>query len=183
MSPLDLANLEPQRTAAVLIDLMPRIVDQPTEPHAGRDVLNRCVQVADAVRAAGGRVVWVTVERPGDDPQPEGSELAPECGPEPGDLLVVKHTWGAFHQTGLDEALRSRGVDTIVLGGIATNFGVESTARVADEHDYSLVFVSDAMTGIHGHAHDFAVGYTFRKLGTVTTTEEFVTAVAAPSLQ
>jgi nicotinamidase-related amidase len=93
-------------------------------------------------------------------------------GPQPDDLRIVKYAWGAFHGTGLDDALRGKGIDTVVLGGIATNFGVESTARVADEHGYRVVSVSDAMTGVHAHAHEFAIGYTLRALGPVVTTEE-----------
>jgi nicotinamidase-related amidase len=170
-------NLDPARTALIAIDLMPRIVHADRGPHTGPDVLARCVTIARTLRAAGGLVVWVTVERPGGEPQPAGSELAPECDPRPGDLRVVKHTWGAFHQTGLDDSLRGKGIDTVVLGGIATNFGVESTARVADEHGYRVVSVSDAMTGVHAHAHDFAVGYVLPALGPVVTTEEVVRAL------
>jgi nicotinamidase-related amidase len=167
-------NLETARTALLAIDLMPRIVHADRGPHTGPEVLARCVDIARALRAAGGLVVWVTVERPGGEPQPEGSELAPECDPRPEDLRIVKHTLGAFHRTGLDDALRDKGIDTVVLGGIATNFGVESTARAADEHDYRVVSVSDAMTGVHAHAHDFAIGYTLRALGPVVTTEELL---------
>lgn len=165
---------DPRTTALVLIDLMPRIIGRPTAPHSGPDVLDRCRALADAMRESGGRVVWVTVVRPDEDPQPEGSELAPECAPRQGDLRIVKHTWGAFHQTGLDEALRARNIDTVVLGGIATNFGVESTGRAADEHGYSVVFVTDAMTGLDAPAHDFAVDYVFPRIGTVTTTKELL---------
>ena len=151
---------------------MSRIVARETAPHTGPAVVARCVELAGAVRAAGGLVVWVTVVRPGADPQPEGSELAPECRPQPGDLHIVKHTWGAFHGTGLDDALRAGGVDTVLLGGIATNFGVESTARAADEHDYRVVSVSDAMTGLDRHAHEFALDYVLPRLGPVATTAE-----------
>ncbi|HEY7594696.1 MAG TPA: isochorismatase family protein [Actinophytocola sp.] len=167
-------NLEATRTALIAIDLMPRIVDGDRAPHSGPEVRDRCVAITRALRAAGGLVVWVTVERPGEDPQPEGSGLAPECDPQPDDVRIVKRTWGAFHGTGLDEALRAKGIETVVMGGIATNFGVESTARAADEHDYRVVSVSDAMTGLHAHAHDFAVGYVFPRLGPVVTTEELL---------
>ncbi|MFC0624644.1 isochorismatase family protein [Kribbella deserti] len=160
------------KTALVLIDLMPRIVALPTGPYDGTAVLARCVELADATRAAGGLIVWVRVERPGVDVQPEGSELAVE--PAEGDLVIVKRTLGAFHHTGLDEALRERGIETVVLAGIATNFGVESTGRIADEHDYAVVFVADAMTGLDAHAHEFAVDYMFPKLGTVTTTAAYL---------
>jgi nicotinamidase-related amidase len=169
--------LEPHRTALLLIDLMPRIIALPTAPLTGPEVLERCVALAKATRAAGGLVVHVRVERPGSGVQPEGTELAPELDPQPGDVEIVKRTVGAFHDTGLDEVLRSRDIDTVVLGGIATNFGVESTGRAADEHGYKVVYVTDAMTGLHGHAHEFAVDYIFPKFGTVSTGTEYVAAL------
>ena len=179
----------------MLIDLMPRIIAQPTEPYPGVDVLRRCLELASAVRSAGGTVVFVRVERPGVEAQSattpgrgaasdapsrsgrSGSELAPECAPEPGDVQIVKQTWGAFQNTGLDAELRARGIGTVVLGGLATNFGVESTGRIADEHGYATVFVTDAMAGLHAHAHTFAVEYVFPKLGTVCTTAELLAAL------
>ncbi|GAB3158316.1 hydrolase [Micromonospora sonneratiae] len=170
-------ELDPRRTALVLVDLMPRIIALPTEPYPGTDVLARCLTLAAAVRAAGGLVVFVRVERPGVAEQPPGSELAVECAPEPGDVQIVKRTLGAFHNTGLDDILRSRGVRTVVLGGLVTNFGVESTGRAADEHDYDVVFVSDAMAGLHGYAHTFAVDYVFPRLGVVCTGDEFLASL------
>ena len=81
---------------------------------------------------------------------PDWSELAPEIGPREGDLVITKRHWGAFTGTELDLQLRRRGVTTIVLGGIATNFGVESTARSANEFGYSQIFAEDAMTSLSG---------------------------------
>jgi nicotinamidase-related amidase len=170
-------ELDPHRTALVLVDLMPRIIALPTAPASGTEVLGRCVALAGAVREAGGSVVFVRVERPGVDAQPPGSELAPECDPQPGDLRVVKRATGAFHNTGLHDALRERGVDTVVLGGLVTNFGVELTGRVAADHGYSVVFVSDAMAGFDEHAHDFAVEYVFPKVGTVCTSADLLAAL------
>ncbi|GAA1613708.1 hydrolase [Kribbella sancticallisti] len=169
--------LEPRKTALVLIDLMPRIIALETAPLSGRVVVERCAALAKATRSVGGLVVNVRVERPGVDVQPEGSGLAPELDPEPGDIEIVKRTVGAFHQTGLDDVLRSRGIETVVLGGIATNFGVESTGRAADEHGYNTVFVTDAMTGLDGPAHEFAVSYIFPRFGTVCTGTEYVAAL------
>jgi nicotinamidase-related amidase len=65
-----------------------------------------------------------------------------------------------------------------VLAGIATNFGVESTGRVADEHGYDTIYVTDAMTGLDGTAHDFAVSYIFPRFGTVCTGAEYVAALS-----
>jgi nicotinamidase-related amidase len=174
-------SLEPRRTALVLIDLMPRIVALETAPLAGREVLERCVALAKATRSVGGLVVHVRVERPGVGVQPEGSELAPELDPQPGDLEIVKRTIGAFANTGLDEALRARDIETIALAGIATNFGVESTGRAADDLGYTTVYLTDAMTGLDATAHDFAVSYVFPRFGTATTGAEYVAALSPAS--
>ncbi len=72
------------------------------------------------------------------------------------DLLITKRQWGAFHGTPLDQLLRRRGIKTIVMGGIATNFGVESTARAAIEQGYAVVFAEDAMTTMSAEMHQFA---------------------------
>ena len=101
---MTIPTLEPRRTALILIDLMPRIVALDTAPLSGPEVLERCVALAKATRTVGGLVVNVRVERPNVDVQPEGSELAPELDPQPGDVEIVKRTVGAFHQTGLDGA-------------------------------------------------------------------------------
>lgn len=152
-------------------------MDLPTAPHTGPEVVERCLALADAARAAGATVVVVRVDRPGPDPQPAGSELLPEVGPHDGDLAIIKHSWGAFHQTGLDAALRERGVDTLVVGGLVTNFGVEQTVRIADEIGYRVVLPHDAMSGLDAYAHEFAVDYVFRRLGMVCTTAEAVLAL------
>jgi nicotinamidase-related amidase len=170
-------TLEPARTAVVLIDLQRRIVEQPLAPHSGAEVVDRCVALAEAARATGALVVVVRVERPGVEAQPTGSELVPEVAPRPGDVEVVKHTWGSFQDTGLDATLRERGVDTLVVAGLATNFGVEQTARIADEIGYSVVLPEDAMSGLDAYAHEFAVDYVFRRLGTLCTTAEAIAAL------
>lgn len=164
-------TLDIPRSALVLIDLMPRIIAQPTAPHPGEQVFARCQRLAQAFRERDGLVVWVRVERPG-GVQPEGSELAAD--PDQGDVVVVKNSWGAFPSSGIHEVLAQQGIETVVLGGIATNFGVESTARAADDHGYATVFVSDAMTGLDAEAHDFALDYVFPRLGDVVTTDQLL---------
>jgi len=167
---MDPLNLDMSRTALVLVDLMPRIIARPTVPHTGEQVLERCLRLADAFRSRGALVVWVRVERPGT--QPEGSELAVEPAPE--DVVVVKRSWGAFGSSTIDAELRKHDITTLVLGGIATNFGVESTGRGAEDHGYETVYVTDAMTGLEAHAHEFAVEYVFPKLGKVVTAAELL---------
>ena len=170
-------DIDPERTALVLIDLMPRIIALPTAPIAGATVLARCIDLARAVRKVGGLVVFVRVERPDSSIQPEGSELAPECDPQSGDLAVVKHTLGAFAGTGLDSELRKRGIRTVVLAGLVTNWGVESTGRAADDLGYATVYVSDAMSGLDRHAHEFAIGYVFSQLGAVCIAQQLLSVL------
>ncbi|GAA3584018.1 isochorismatase family protein [Kribbella ginsengisoli] len=155
---------------------MPRIIALDTAPLTGAEVLERSTALAQATRAVGGLVVNVRVERPGVDVQPEGSGFA--LDPEPGDIEIVKRTVGAFHLTGLDDVLQEHGIKTVVLAGIATNFGVESTGRAADEHGYDTIYVTDAMTGLDAAAHDFAISYVFPRFGTVCTGTEYVAALS-----
>ena len=167
-------DFDAKRTALVLIDLMPRIIDMPTGPRSGREVLATCLRLAGALREAGSLVVFVRVERPNVEEQPPGSELAPECDPRPDDVVIVKRTIGAFHCTGLDKVLRERGIATLVLGGLVTNFGVEGTGRSAIEYGYDVIYVEDAMAGFDAAAHEFAVTKILPKLGEVTTSAELL---------
>lgn len=164
-SPLS-PGLDPARTALVLVDLMDRIVALPLAPHSGPQVVTAALGLARTFRAVGATVVAVRVERPGVAEQPAGSGLV-DGAAEDGDVVVVKRTVGAFHETGLHERLRDRGIDTLVLAGIATNMGVESTARAAADHGYRLVFAEDAMSGLTAAEHRAAVSLDFPRFGTV----------------
>ncbi|MEU4732910.1 isochorismatase family protein [Streptomyces sp. NPDC023588] len=156
-------------SALILIDLMPRIVALPVAPHTGEEVLTRCRRLADAFRAQGRPVVLVRVERPNVAEQPPGSGFADDLV-RPGDLVVVKRTVGAFHDTGLHEQLLARGVDTLVLAGLVTTMGVESTARAASDHGYEVEFVADAMSGFTADEHEFTVERIFPRFGAVHDT-------------
>ncbi|MFE9022498.1 isochorismatase family protein [Streptomyces sp. NPDC007808] len=159
-------TLEPAGTALVLVDLMDRIVALPLEPRKGTEVLAVCEELATAFRAAGGSVVLIRVERPGVADQPPGSGLV-EGLLQDGDIEIVKRTIGGFQGTGLDDRLREHGVRTLVFGGIATNLGVESTARAAADLGYHLVFVEDAMTAFTAAEHEASVRLDFPRLGSV----------------
>jgi nicotinamidase-related amidase len=185
-------HLDPKTTALVLIDLQQSIVGRPLLPHAPTDVVQRSARLAAALRGKGGAVVYVhvlvneilplAVDAP--NPRPPGGypasavEIIPEAGMQPGDLLIAKRQWGAFYGTGLEQQLRRRGVKTIVLGGIATNIGVESTARAAFDMGYELVFAEDAMTTLSAEAHAFALTVTFPRMGRVRSTEQILAAFA-----
>jgi nicotinamidase-related amidase len=191
-------SLDPRTTALVLIDLQRGIVARAVAPHSAAQVLERAGRLASRCRAAGVAVVLVRVAYAADGrdrlaprvdaapwgaaPAPDFSELVPEIGPREGDLVVTKRQWGAFYGTELELQLRRRRIATLILGGIATNFGVESTARDAYERGYEVVFVEDAMAGMTAEAHHFAVTTIFPRLGRVRSTEAVLHALAsAPS--
>ncbi|MQY14467.1 Isochorismatase family protein YecD [Streptomyces sp. RB5] len=160
-------------TALVLIDLMPRIIALPVAPHTGDEVLNRCLELADAFRAQGRPVIQVRVDRPNVAEQPPGSDFAPGVVQD-GDVVVVKRSVGAFGTTDLDAQLRKLGVETVVMGGLVTNMGVESTARAASDLGYEVEFVADAMSGLAAEEHDFAVTTIFPRFGRVTATRDYL---------
>jgi nicotinamidase-related amidase len=184
----------PRETALVLVDLQRGILQMPVAPHAAADVLARAVELLAAFRKAGGTVVLVRVSFAADGSdalnQPRDSMVAParppgwdqlaaELGAGPTDIVITKHQWGAFYGTELDLQLRRRGVRTVVIGGISTNFGVESTARDAFERGYALVFVEDAMASFSTEAHAFACTTIFPRLGRVRSTHVVLEAIRA----
>ena len=111
---------------------------------------------------------------PAQTPPPDWADVVPEVGPKPGDFVITKHQWGAFHGTELDLQLRRRGIATIVLSGIATDFGVESTARFAFEYGYHQIFAEDAMSALSTEEHQFTVSKIFPRIGLVRKTEEIL---------
>ncbi|MFG3248577.1 hydrolase [Streptomyces sp. NPDC048187] len=182
------------RTALVVIDLQAGIVAAPTEPYSGAEVVARSVDLAEAFRARDLPVVLVRVSFAADGadavpgrteaggaggPRPEGWDVVvDELSGHPGDLTVTKRNWGAFHGTGLDVQLRRRGVTQIVLTGIATSIGVESTARAAHEHGYHVTLATDAMSDMDAEAHRGSVERIFPRLGETGTTREILDLLA-----
>jgi nicotinamidase-related amidase len=178
-------TLDPQTTALVLIDLQKGIALRPLGPRPGTEVVERAADFAKQFRSAGALVVLVNVafakdfgdavRVPVDVPAPTAPGGPPDDFSElvdglamPSDLRVTKHQWGAFFGTDLDVQLRRRGIKTIVLGGIATNMGVESTARQAFERNYEIVIVEDITTSRSAEMHAFAVSTIFPLIGRVS---------------
>jgi nicotinamidase-related amidase len=188
-------TLDARRTALVLIDLQNGIVGLSLAPRSGSDVVATASGLARTFRAAGAPVVLVRVgwagdfadalKQPVDQPlqRPVGgfpagwSDLVAGLAAE-GDLHVTKRQWGAFYGTDLDLQLRRRGMTTIVLAGIATNFGVESTARDAWELGYAVVLAEDATTSVSGPLHEMAVGSIFPRIARVTQSRDIALAEA-----
>ena len=183
--------LDPKKTALVLIDLQGAIVARDTAPYKPFDVIARAAKIAEAVRSAGGTVVYVHVligqfaQRITDEQRapmpaqlpPGATEIVPEAGMQSGDILIAKRQWGAFEGTSLDQQLRRKGVTTIIMGGIATNMGVESTARAAQDIGYDLVFAEDAMSSMSAEWHEFSVKNIFPRMGRVRSSEQIIEAL------
>lgn len=184
-------TLVPSQTALAVIDLQEGIVSQTTEPRSSAEVVANAARLAEGIRDAGGTVVWVRVAFSADRRDllsPTLDVLPPTFGHAPdwadlvlevhaSDLTIVKRQWSAFHGTELDLQLRRRGIKTIVLCGISTNIGVESTARQAFELGYDQVFVEDAMTSTNSAAHAGTLAHILPRLGRIRTTNQVLAAL------
>jgi nicotinamidase-related amidase len=176
-----------EKAALIVIDLQKGIAGA---VESGAEVVRRSAELARAFRAKGLPVVLVNVA--GAPPgrremglpkgmtfSPDWAELVPELAQQPGDLLVTKHSPGAFLGTNLDALLRERGVTQVFLTGIATGTGVESTARSAFDLGYNVVFVVDGMADRDPEIHRHCVEKVFPKLGERETTEGVVQKLSA----
>ena len=187
---MSVTTLDP-RTALVVIDLQQGIVGLDTV-HPAAEVVARSAELAAAFRERGLPVVLVNVAglapgrtdggAGGGFTPPEGwTDLVKELDRQPGDLTVTKHQWGAFTGTSLDMDLRRRGVTQIVLTGISTSIGVESTARFAYELGYHVTIATDAVTDTDAEAHARAVGTIFPRLAETGSTAEILALLPDPA--
>jgi nicotinamidase-related amidase len=180
----------------VVVDLQAGVLAMDTAPYAATEVLARNVELADAFRAHGLPVVLVRVSfaPDGADAPPGRTDAGRPGGARPegwdvlvdditgsdgsGDIVVTKHNWGAFHGTDLDVQLRRRGVTQVVVTGIATSMGVESTARAAHEHGYHVTLPVDAMADGDVERHHNSVQRVFPRLAETGTTVEVLRLLA-----
>jgi nicotinamidase-related amidase len=175
-------TLDP-KTALVVIDLQKGIVALPTA-HPTNEVVKHARELADAFRRHGLPVVLVNVDggAPGRAEQtrntrdfPAGwTDLVPELNQRPTDHTVTKRTWGAFTNTGLEKHLRDLGVTQVVIAGVSTSIGVESTARHANENGFHVTLAVDAMTDMNADAHQNSITRIFPRLGETGTTQEII---------
>jgi nicotinamidase-related amidase len=170
--------------ALVVIDLQKGIVALPTA-HPMNEIVAHTSRLANVFRRhdlpvvlvnATGRAPGRTEVSPPASIQmsPDWTELVEELEAQSHDYRVTKQRWGAFHETDLDQILRTRGATQVVIAGVATSAGVESTARSAYEHGYHVVLAVDAMTDMHADAHRHSVERIFPRIGETATTEEII---------
>jgi nicotinamidase-related amidase len=170
-------------TALIVVDLQAGIAGLPTV-HPFDEVVGNAAALAAAFRAKGLPVVLVNVaggpsgrteQGGGAQELPDGwADLLPELNQQPGDKTVTKYTWGAFHNTDLAAHLTDLGVTQVVIGGVATSIGVESTARQAHEHGFHVSLVTDAMTDLNPAAHENTISNIFPILGETGTTSDIL---------
>lgn len=178
------------RIALIVIDLQKIVASLPTA-HPFADVLENASHLAEAFRQRDLPVVLVNVVgmAPGRTEQrhsggalpPDWSELLPELNQQPQDHLVSKRTWGAFTDTGLEDYLKSAGVTQVVVCGVATSVGVESTARQAHELGFNVILAVDAMTDLSAEAHANSLERIFPQLGETGAAKEIVDLLSTRS--
>ncbi len=179
---------DPKTTALISIDLQGFIIARPVAPHSAQQVIENTAAIAKSLKSAGGTTIFVTigfsadyadaVNQPTDDPAafPQGGLPAealrepPEIAALTPDVRIAKHQWSAFYGTEMDLQLRRRGIKTVILTGIATNFGVEATIRDAFAHNYAVIAVEDAMTTFSTEMQAFACERIFPRLARVRKT-------------
>jgi len=159
------------------------ILAMPVAPYSSAEVFQRSMQLAQRFRAVGAPVVRVRVSfgkdhalaprQPVDQPSnvaglPAGWDDFPDQPERDGDIVVTKHQWGAFLGTDLEVQLRRRGIQGIVLGGVSTNIGVESTARDAWERGFEIVIAEDLCSSSSSEMHAFSLKHIMPRLARVT---------------
>ena len=181
-----------KKTALVVIDLQKGIVGMETKPYDATSVVNNSVKLIQTFRSLGASVFLVHVDFLGGDSLQPISDIPMISSTRPAwwaefvealdiqksDILITKRQWGAFHGTELDLQLRRRDIDTIVLCGIATSIGVESTARQAYELGYNQIFAEDAMASRTEEEHHSTIVNIFPRIGQVKGTNEIISLLS-----
>lgn len=188
-----MTELNANTTALVVIDLQEGILPFAGGPHTASDVVTRAAKLAEKCRQKGAPVVMVRVgwsadyaealKQPVDAPAParalpDNWWVYPQAlGKQDRDIEVTKRQWGAFYGTDLELQLRRRGIDTIILCGISTNIGVESTARNAWELGFKLIIAEDACSAASAEQHQGSMTHIFPRIARVRSTEEILAAL------
>lgn len=189
-------TLDAKKTALVLIDVQKGTLGFPLSPHSAAQLIAANTRLAQQARRSGALLVYVRVAFAADyADRPQGktdvpmilppgglpadwSDYAPEVAATAPDLWITKRQWSAFHGTDLDLQLRRRGITHAIFGGIATNFGVESSARDAWQNNYTAVIAEDACSSVGPDLHKFAIEKTLPRVSLVRSSAEIVAALA-----
>jgi nicotinamidase-related amidase len=181
-----MSELDPSRTALLVMDYQPGILDRVEDPDA---LAAKARAAIDTMREAGATIGYVRVAFTDEELEampdtagmarvkamPAGSmhadspatQVDERVAPQEGDIIVRKKRVGAFGTTDLDKQLRARGVDTLVLAGISTSGVLLSTVRDGHDRDYRLFVLADASADPQPGFHEFLTEQLFPRQGTV----------------
>jgi nicotinamidase-related amidase len=199
-------TLVPAKTAFLVVDMQNYFMhpDHQAAVPMAREIVPHVNRLAAALRAAGGHVVWVknasndtreswsvyhdwlmTPERrdrryAAMDTGHEGHALWPTLDARPEDAQIVKKRFSAFIQGSSDIVpyLRSRGIDTVLIGGTATNVCCESTARDAMMLNFKTIMVPDALAALTDAEHNATLTTFYSFFGDVQTVDEVLASLA-----
>lgn len=177
-----LTTLDPV-TALIVVDLQRGLMGS-TFIHPIAEIVTRACALASTFRRYRLPIALINVDgtAPGRTERPRQiqnfpdgwTDLLPELGRQNDDIVVTKRTWGAFASTDLEQQLRRRGVTQVVLSGVATGTGVESTARQAYEAGFNVTLAIDAMTDGRPEAHAYSLAHVFPRLGETGATQVII---------
>jgi len=200
--PHSVETLDGNHTALLVVDMQRYFMEEPFAGACpvAQEVVPNVNRLAAALRSRGGLVVWLQNAAPDENEESwsvlrerfsdgaararwgalqqsaDGFELWPGLGVDPGDARIVKHRYSAFisGSSNLDELLRERGIDSLLVAGVATNVCCESTARDAMMLNYRVLMVSDGCAAASDREHEAALGNFYLFFGDVQTTDEVI---------
>jgi len=205
-------DLTPAKTAFVVVDMQHAFVAEGAaiETPSARGIVPNINRLAAATREAGGTVVWIISTY---GPRPEDywptffdHVMSPEAAARfrgaliegedshrlyaplkvaDGDPVIAKNRFGAFVGSGgrLDELLRGRGIDTLLIAGTVTNMCCETTAREAAMLSYKTIMVSDANAGRTEAEHNATLSAFLQGMGDVHNTQDVIDMLEAGTTQ
>jgi ureidoacrylate peracid hydrolase len=186
--------VSPQRTAVLLIDVQQAFTSLPGLFPRVTEVLSRLRAFLDSARAAGVLIVHARLVIPRDAYSlnwqrqfaasfraamasgAAATAFAEGFEPLADEVLITKHRYSAFYGTPLASVLRTRGIRTVILGGLTTDVCVGSTARDAYQDDFQVVTLADGTAEVTGAQHEAALATLAMNFGLVCSTADVVAA-------
>jgi nicotinamidase-related amidase len=194
-----LPAIDPGRTALLVMDYQAGILDRIPDA-AG--LLARAADAIATVRGHGGHIGYVRVAFEDADYEAipptsmmgarvasmgralhadsPATAIPDQVAPHAGDIQVRKIRVGAFSTTDLDQRLRDRGIDTLILAGLSTSGVVLSTVREAHDRDYRVLVLADLTADPDQDVHDFLTGRIFPRQASVITTADIPGLMSRP---
>ena len=189
-------KLDKSTTALIIVDLQTGILDPEPVPFGRDHVIQRAAALGQAFEQVGSPIVLTTTDfalgyadapkgladspwsLPKEGLPPHFARLVPQIDTLPAAVRLVKRQMSAFFGTELDLQLRRRGCETVVICGVATNMGVEATARAAFDLNYNVVLASDACASVAPGLHEFAMERILPRIARVRETNEIVQGIS-----